>query len=200
MPDREGEQGSGAGLRQHVHRDPRPGQHPGRLVGELRRPVPRVAADHDADRVLSAARDAAARPVPASPGPFPAAAAVPAAAAESRSQPATAAVVALTTARFIRFGPAATTPRSPAVPNSSRPANRSRNSASACAAESPVAPRPASAAGVGPVEQRLQLGPVPRVGIIRDPGPDRRPKLSLTDHLHHPSAVTPEARTTDRSA
>ncbi len=49
----------------------------------------------------------------------------------SVSQPASAAVVARTMAPFIRFGPAATAPRSPAVPNSSRPANRSASSAEA---------------------------------------------------------------------
>ena len=58
------------------------------------------------------------------------------------SQPATAAVAARTTARFIRFGPAATTPRSPAVPKCSRSANRSRNSATAPA--SPATPASAS--------------------------------------------------------
>ena len=114
MPDREGEQGSGAGQRQHVHRDARPGQHPGRLRRELRRPVPRVTAHHDADpppRLPPAPSRRVPRSAPARPARC---------GREPSSQPATAAVAALTTARFIRFGPAATTPRSPAVPNSSR--------------------------------------------------------------------------------
>ena len=118
------------------------------------------------------------------------------------SQPATAAVAALTTARFIRFGPAATTPRSPAVPKCSRSANRSRSSATAAPASRPPAPAPAPrpprsgtrsrprAAPSGrkrPVEQRLQLGPVARIRVVRDPGLYRRPQLSLTRHLPHSS-------------
>ena len=122
--------------------------------------------------------------LPASPGPFPAA---PPLAAESSSQPATAAVAALTTARFIRFGPAATTPRSPAVPNSSRPANRSRNSASACAANRPRRPgRLPQPRRPGRAAPATRPGP-PRLGSSAIQASDRRPKLSLTHHLHHPS-------------
>ncbi len=49
----------------------------------------------------------------------------------SCSQRARPMVAARTTARFIRFGPAPIAPRRPAVPNSSRPANRSASSARA---------------------------------------------------------------------
>ena len=57
------------------------------------------------------------------------------------SHRASAAVAARTTARFIRFGPAAIAPRSPAVPNSSRPPNRSASSAQAASLPSASSPR-----------------------------------------------------------
>ena len=57
-------------------------------------------------------------------------------------------------ARFIRLGPAPTAPRSPAVPNSSRPRNLSASSA--------AAPPPSSSSAA-------QFGPVPLVRVLADP-------------------------------
>ena len=59
----------------------------------------------------------------------------------------------MTTTRFIRFGPAPSAPRNPAVPNSSRPAKRS-----------------ASSLVVGD-DQRLELRAGVRVGVFGQPRP-----------------------------
>ena len=74
-------------------------------------------------------------------------------------------MVPRTTARFIRFGPAPTAPRSPAVPNSSRPGE-------------PVGQfrLRLRAAGAG---QGLELGPVPFVGVLGEPGFSRARRSSL---------------------
>ena len=69
----------------------------------------------------------------------------------------------MTTARFIRLGPAASSPRSPAVPNSSRPANRSVRSARAASSVSA-----ASSSAVSSSRVRAS-------GSGLDPPRDRRP-------------------------
>ena len=61
-----------------------------------------------------------------------------------------------TTTRFIRFGPAPSAPRSPAVPNSSVPSNRSARSAGSAAVRD-----------VG--DDRVQLGPGLLVRVLRGP-------------------------------
>ena len=111
----------------------------------------------------------------------------------SCSQPASAAVAALTTARFIRFGPAPTWPRSPAVPNSRRPVNRSVSSASAIRPGSPPCSQaasraPNSARSPGSGSSRIQASTWERrpAGITASP----RPRV----HAARPRVHAPQAR------
>ena len=164
VPDRERQQGSGAGPRQHVHRDARPRQHPRRLVRELRRPVPRVTPHHHPDPAAPSRPDPAAREQPARHG--------------GGRRPDHGAVHPV---RPRRDHPAQ--PRRPEVqpvrePVPQLPTRRTRRPASG-------PPPPLRRRTPAPVEQRLQLGPVARVRVIRDPGLGRRPQLSLTRHLPH---------------
>ena len=94
--------------------------------------------------------------------------------------PASPAAARRTSARFMRFGPAPSAPRSPAVPNWSRAPNRSA--------------RPVGVAGG---EHGLELGPGVGVGVLGQPGPGRRldaPATPLTASGRPRPAAGPCAR------
>src|SRR5262249_27073758 len=118
----------------------------------------RCRASHPMTTAIPAAEPEAAAPAAVAawtaPGPC------------SCSHPASAAVAALTTARFIRFGPAPTWPRSPAVPKCRRPPHRAGDSAGAVGPRRP--PRLVPPPGGG--EQRPQLVLVAGIRILADPG------------------------------
>src|ERR1019366_6189427 len=60
----------------------------------------------------------------------------------------------------------------------------------------PKAPPPTRPPRISTIKQRPQLPLVTRVGVIRDPGLDPSPELSVSRHLHHSihSAPTPQHR------
>ena len=101
VPDGEGEHRGRQRAGQDGDRDARRGDHGGGVAGEHVGVVPRVVARRRACGV---------------PGTW------------SRRHAARPAAARITTARFIRFGPAPSSPRRPAVPNCSEPANRSASS------------------------------------------------------------------------
>ena len=191
MPDREGEQGSGIGLGQQMPATPAPAST--RAASSANSADRCRASPPTATLTLSPPLRAPPTPSlplrgplprgpPPSPGPLREAAPAP-----SSSQPAPAAVAALTTARFIRFGPAAITPRSPAVPT---PAARRTGPGAQRAPRHPPRERQLRRPDMSRPSERLQLGPVPRVGVILDPGLDHGPELILTRHLPHPSLTS----------
>ena len=148
LADREGQHGRRQRPRHHPDLEPGARHHLGGVAGEVVAAVPRVEADH---------HRAGRRPAPCRYAASPAAA-------------------RMTTTRFIRFGPAPTAPRSPAVPNSRVPANRSARSAGVGAA-----------LDVG--DDLLQLGPGGVVGVLGQPRREHAPagrRWPLRSSCAHP--------------
>ena len=139
LADREREQRGRQRAREHERAQAGPGHHLGGVAREHVGVVAGVVPDHDRRR-------RGRRPGPCRYAASPAAARV-------------------TTTRFIRLEPAPSSPRSPAVPNSSVPSNRSASSA---------------ARVVALLEQRLELGAGGRVGVLGGPGP------GALDQVAHP--------------
>ena len=158
VADGEREQGSGAGQREHVHRDARSGQHPGHLAGELHRPVPRVAAHHDAPltRALLGCGTGPEQPV-----------------GHGGGRGSDHGAVHPVRAR----GDHAAQPSGAEVEPVREPVPQFADRASIR--------RVSLRAGKRTVEQRPQFGPVVRVGVIGDPSLDRSAEPSLNRHLHH---------------
>ena len=153
VADREGQHRRGQPVGEHDGAAAGGRHDGGGVAGEDVGVVPRVVPDHDARRRSPWACRYAVRP----------------------------AAARITTERFIRCGPAPSSPRSPAVPNSSSPQNRSARSASA-------SPSPARAA----VDHGGQLGPGHRVRVVGAPGLGPRP-------IERPARAAHSRRTTSAS-